>query len=698
MSDTSPSAGPVSKRKRTALACNVCRSRKSRCNGARPQCSMCSAAGFECIYETSDSATNIIVQKEYVVGLSDRVQALEAAIAKHNKAIQDHETRLQSVEPRGQRTRTFDDDHPGPAELGQTPVSIASADNQEAPSEERVTDGMVISFVSEADTGHFGPSSNIALLGHISQAVSSLANSHDIPSSGVMENWARIDSGIINTTRRASPENSTADNGLRIHHGNPSPYVLPSEAVTRELMRQYFSNTGLLYPYIHEPTFVKEYDDLVANGFKKARRPWLALLHMILAMSSSTLVVDTKEERQQRNAESLLFYKRAARLCDSQETRGTSLETVQYLLLACHYLQGTQSSVQTWSTHGLAVKAALSLGLHSINASKDFSRHNQELRKRAWYGCVVLDRMLSLTFGRPAIIPRHFIRLPLPEDFAGLDTNNGPTSALLLSAQFFGGTMATVMLTQTSSTLMNVLHEVIADLYGDNLGCDPPLEEGEMLTRVFRLDRALGQWELDLPPGLSLLQPGDLTQLDPSDTVHLRFRTILTLRKLNLETLIHRPALVQTVDTLRRSPGSNIGAPKSLQSMRQSSINSCVTAAESIISIIHQTTTGDGPRKRLLGAWWFSLYYVFNASLILFTNLLMAMQGGQVDRSAALQRCDEYLLMAVEALRNLDAGNMVIKICNHRLSQLRQLLLSWSKSTPFHPAPLLANARLYCRR
>lgn len=155
---------------------------------------------------------------------------------------------------------------------------------------------------------------------------------------------------------------------------------------------------------------------------------------------------------------------------------------------------------------------------------------------------------------------------------------------------------------------MNVLHEVIADLYGYNLGCDPPLGESEMLDRVFRLDRTLGNWELDLPLPLSLLQAGEYTNIDASNTAHLRFRTILTLRKLNLETLIHRPALIQTMEAVKNH-SSDATTSRSVQRMRQSSISSCVTAAESTIYIIHQVTTARGPKNRLLGAWWFSLYF-----------------------------------------------------------------------------------------
>lgn len=59
------------------------------------------------------------------------------------------------------------------------------------------------------------------------------------------------------------------------------------------------------------------------------------------------------------------------------------------------YLQSTQKSVQTWTTHGLAVKAALSIGLHSRDAMSKFPPIEQEMRKRTWFGCVLLDRYVT---------------------------------------------------------------------------------------------------------------------------------------------------------------------------------------------------------------------------------------------------------------------------------------------------------------
>lgn len=68
---------PTSKRRRVAVACDACRTRKSRCDGSRPRCSLCIDLGFECVYTPPTTANNVIVQKDYLHGLEERVKKLE---------------------------------------------------------------------------------------------------------------------------------------------------------------------------------------------------------------------------------------------------------------------------------------------------------------------------------------------------------------------------------------------------------------------------------------------------------------------------------------------------------------------------------------------------------------------------------------------------------------------------------------------
>lgn len=117
--------------------------------------------------------------------------------------------------------------------------------------------------------------------------------------------------------------------------------------------------------------------------------------------------------------------------------------SVQYLLLTGQYLQGTQRSVEAWTAHGLAVKGAFQLGLHSTAAASRFRIQDLEFRKRTWYGCVVLDRTLSMTFGRPAAIPDDYIRIPLPQHLQHeMNNPNDPNDRNReFSVDFFNATM-----------------------------------------------------------------------------------------------------------------------------------------------------------------------------------------------------------------------------------------------------------------
>jgi hypothetical protein len=91
---------------------------------------------------------------------------------------------------------------------------------------------------------------------------------------------------------------------------------------------------------------------------------------------------------------------------------------VQYLLILGQYLQGSQQTMKAWTTNGIAIKAAMQLGLHSTEAVKGLPRIEREVRKRVWFTCVMLDRNQSMTFGRPPIVPDRYVRLPPAQPFS----------------------------------------------------------------------------------------------------------------------------------------------------------------------------------------------------------------------------------------------------------------------------------------
>lgn len=137
---------------------------------------------------------------------------------------------------------------------------------------------------------------------------------------------AFMDNGIFSTSRPSSPLPSVRTLRRGSWREDSLRDMMPSETETRFLINHYFRNTGLLFPYIHELSFLQEYEQFKLSGFQKTRRTWLGLLNMILAMSTNTMV-DASQAAEDRIAKSHSFYRRAMALCDHQIFRGTTVET-----------------------------------------------------------------------------------------------------------------------------------------------------------------------------------------------------------------------------------------------------------------------------------------------------------------------------------------------------------------------------------
>lgn len=141
------------------------------------------------------------------------------------------------------------------------------------------------------------------------------------------EEYNLLDMGLLNASRAPTPSPRPATNS-RSQSQKDTLYSLPPANVCRGLIERYFSNTGLLFPYIHKESFNESYEKLEAGKFRQARRTWLGVLNMILAMASTTAVHENNiKGAKQRMQESEVFYQRALGICQSQMLRGTSLET-----------------------------------------------------------------------------------------------------------------------------------------------------------------------------------------------------------------------------------------------------------------------------------------------------------------------------------------------------------------------------------
>ena len=306
-----------SKRQRTALACNSCRYRKSRCNGEHPVCSTCSEMGFQCVYRRPLNANNRNSTSGYNSQLENRLQAVEDL--------------LQSVIGGGDRRHDQGDSHlstrssrwpvrnDGEYSTGDSVLNPEWSERyaSNVPPEDTV-DGMgVITFADEAKSDYFGPSSNSAFFGHVARALASCTHT--------------------NTQREASSRDLTANLSRPVSPPLPStrpkpkamhPYILPSRAEILRLVDLFFANTGQFFPYIHKKTIVNMVEELDVVRCTGIRKSWLCLLNAILAIGTS-LDVDNGRPIRSRESESDIFLQRALTLSPWTISKTANLETCE---------------------------------------------------------------------------------------------------------------------------------------------------------------------------------------------------------------------------------------------------------------------------------------------------------------------------------------------------------------------------------
>ena len=124
------------------------------------------------------------------------------------------------------------------------------------------------------------------------------------------------------------------------------------------------------------------------------------------------------------------------------------------------------------------MRAALSLGLQSSDALRRFSPLEGEMRKRTWYACVMMDRNLSMTFGRPPSIPDTYVKLPLPSPIhaasnLAMGMPSQPKIFDRYGLKFFNATIE----------LQRVMSKVLETMYGQNLGCGEHESVAVLLSR-----------------------------------------------------------------------------------------------------------------------------------------------------------------------------------------------------------------------
>ncbi|KAF1796350.1 fungal-specific transcription factor domain-containing protein [Mucor lusitanicus] len=519
--------------------------------------------------------------------------------------------------------------------------------------------------------GYFGSSSAGRFMKQLHDVIDKKTASAAVhPSNG--SNHSQGSPNSINSTIRSNPLQpqrrfSTTD--------LLSDIVLPPRKVADGLLESYWVYVHTLYPFLHKPSFLKTYSMLwdhssstgnsnssssTADGpyydlYESENEPlFQCTLNLVFALGCQ-LSPDTNEN--EREVASDVFFQRSKKLLHFDILEAGNIKVVQALLLMGQYLQCTKLPGRCWIVVGLAIRVAQGIGLHLERKSEN--QLDRELRRRLWGGCIVLDRVISMAYGRPFMIPiSRDLKLPQVIDDELLTVAPHPPAQQPASKP---SQMAFLVHT---IKLYEIMGEILLTLYsdGDTFGGAvdhaSPSARSEIdgdnlatsLNSILKLEMALCSWKQDLPPFLQHDQSRNaIFQMEKDELESkklLRQCNVLKARYLHVCILLYRPLLVfyftlEESTNHQHNTSDQTTATHTATDLQRSlfvqSSQKCVMIAQDLIKTISHNI------KAQLPAWWYSIFYLYTAATVLLMARLFPKIRDVIGEESLLSSWNECL-------------------------------------------------------
>ncbi|KAL9108220.1 MAG: hypothetical protein Q9227_006958 [Pyrenula ochraceoflavens] len=345
---------------RIAQACDRCRSKKIRCDGIRPCCSQCANVGFEC--KTSDKLSRRAFPRGYTESLEDRVRALESEVRELKELLDEKDEKIDMLS----KIHNFSPSpRKGSASLSPRETSQPKEEPVETPKEDVVE--VQPSNSGNTEAALHGPSSTASFIDSFNRKVQQ---------SGRPPVDIHL-SSILPPSRPASQSPSTS---------NPSSGV-PPRLLSDQYINIFFQEWAPLLPILHRPTFLKIYEDYLAepeapqwNRNKHA----VAQLYLIFDIAALSSISRGKPFASAYEP----HWRKAMRTISSE----VSLAALQCHILAQMFFLLKGDYMRLARYKATAVSICYQLGLHQSQKYYCLGPMECEMRKRAFWVQYVLDR------------------------------------------------------------------------------------------------------------------------------------------------------------------------------------------------------------------------------------------------------------------------------------------------------------------
>ncbi|KAK9452501.1 fungal-specific transcription factor domain-containing protein [Dipodascopsis uninucleata] len=649
------------KRRRIAQACLLCRERKVKCDGVQPVCGACQKDPTRvCKYPTPRKASG----EECHSSLSILAGAADAAgpLSRKKGVTNEEAGAISSAITESEAISNAIDN---------------TNDINDTIDEEDVPDAMCTKMTvhdKDGPNSDFG-SSSYKFIDQLTNRILSIYNG-----------------SLQQPHIRMNDSPHAAKSSRKIHKLPLGDINLPSRRLADELVSLYFLYTHIIYPFVHKHSFMKTYEAIWSGDYDLESHPYFYVtLNMVFAFGGH---FSNELAFEKRNEALRVYFERAKKALhlDSLEAFAppVDLELVQALVITCQYLQETEQLDLCWSLMGLTIRLAQSLGLHvDVDSNECEDMIELEMRRRLWYGCFLLDRLLGLTLGRPAMIwQTTSVTLPsvvddelIYETHIECQPENRPS---LMT--FF---IVTIELFQT-------LDYAELDLYSKDLSGS----WFKLVDNAFKHLKALSDWKAQVPWFLQAFSTtNNLSSLDNRIQGQAR---ILFARYLHVQIIVLRTCMLRLLTSQpHRKARSSLSAETNsvpLQGLsteflqKASSIwdehDSWVTSASIMFSkmcaksamllpelVYFNTKDSNGPISPIC---WFNLFYIYTSAVVLTIVRLIPSVWKDMDESAV----ENSWALIMRVTESLEKRSKTAALYRNLLIRIRSKVMMIISSEP----------------
>lgn len=206
--------------------------------------------------------------------------------------------------------------------------------------------------------------------------------------------------------------------------------------------------------------------------------------------------------------------------------------TVQTLLLLCVHYFGAGETGNAWLTAGQLMRVAIDTALNrdtrpwKLMGGPMFTNKQIQHRRRIWWGCMFIDRYVSITLGRPVYIRAPDFDVPLPD--IPQDDHVVPDECPSDDAGAPRHPSHTISTFVATSSLSMIQGSIVSQIYSVR-----HISSSVRQAAYVELERELDQWYLNLPSELKYQAPYQYNGLLPN-AVYLNINywgTVLLLNR-----------------------------------------------------------------------------------------------------------------------------------------------------------------------